>query len=424
MDAADRRYVLKFDRPEAPERNSAAEKIGSLLMHAAGYNVPHYSIVHFRAEDLVVAPGANFEDETGRERPMEESDLAAAIDTLAARPDGSYRGITSLFLSGVPLGPFSYSGVRDDDPNDIIPHELRREIRGFRVLASWFNHVDVKEANTFDAYVTDGDRHYIRYHFIDFGSTMGSGDFVNGPCRVGYEYMFDGASIGKSFLTLGAWDRPWEEDCEIRYPEVGRFEGELYDAGAWKPNYPNLAFRGMGEDDGYWGAKIVTAFGDDLVRALAEAGGYTRPEVTQFVEDAFRMRRDKIGRFWFDHVTPLEAFELETAGEQATLTFRDLGVERGVTEAGARTYAVAVKDPLRLRTLERTESHDVGEVTIGLRATGSTAPDRWGRSVSQVIDISAARADGTSALPVRVMIGHDEDAPEPRILGWAHAPPD
>ena len=377
----------------------AAEKIGSLLMHAAGYNVPHYSIVHFRAEDLVVAPDANFEDETGRERPMEESDLATAIDSLVAQPDGTYRGITSLFLSVVPLGPFSYSGMRDDDPNDIIPHELTREIRGFQVIASWFNHVDVKEANTFDAYVTEGDRHFVRHHFIDFGSTMGSGDFVNGPCRVGFEYMFDESSIGKAFLTLGAWDRPWEVSCDIPHPEVGRFEGELFDAATWKPNHPNLAFRGMGAGDGYWGAKIVTAFGDDLLHALSEAGAYTRPEVTQFVEDTFRLRRDKIGRYWFDRVTPLEAFELETDGDQATLTFRDLGVERGVTQAEDRTYVVEVKDPAHLTTLDRTESANVGEVTATLQAAGAIPSDCWGRSVSHVVDLYTTRADGTLALP-------------------------
>ena len=104
---------------------------------------------------------------------MQLADLDVALASLIARPDGSYRGIASLFLSGVPVGPFAYSGTRDDDPNDIIPHELRREIRGFQVLASWFNHVDVKEANTFDAYVTEGNRGFVRHHFIDFGSTMG-----------------------------------------------------------------------------------------------------------------------------------------------------------------------------------------------------------------------------------------------------------
>ena len=228
LDAANRRYVLKFDRPESPERNSAAEKIGSLIMHAAGYNVPHYSIVYFRGSDLVVGEDAMFEDEAGRERPMEPADLEAALASLTVGPDGRYRGNASLFLTGVPKGPFSYSGTRPDDPNDIIPHELRREIRGFRVLASWFNHVDVKEANTFDAYVTDGDRHYIRHNFIDFGSTMGSGDFVNGPCRVGYAYIYDGAAFAKSLATLGVWERPWDASCDIPYPEVGRFEGEFF----------------------------------------------------------------------------------------------------------------------------------------------------------------------------------------------------
>ena len=65
--------------------------------------------------------------------------------------------------------------------------------------------MDGKEANTFDAYVTEDNRRNVRHDFIDFGSTMGSGDFVNGPCRVGHEYMFDGAASARSFVTLGAW---------------------------------------------------------------------------------------------------------------------------------------------------------------------------------------------------------------------------
>ena len=76
------------------------------------------------------------------------------------------------------------------------------------MLASWFNHVDVKEANSLDAYVTDGDRGYVRHHFIDFGSTMGSGDFVNGPCRVGYEYMFDRSLDGQVVGHVGRVDPP------------------------------------------------------------------------------------------------------------------------------------------------------------------------------------------------------------------------
>ncbi len=425
VDRADRRYVLKFDRPEAPERNSASEKIGSLLMHAAGYNVPHYSIVLFRPDDLVIGEGATFEDSAGRERLMDPADLEAALATLVARPDGSYRGIASLFLEGSDRGPFAYTGTRKDDPNDIIPHELRRELRGFQVLASWFNHVDVKEANTLDAYVTDGDRRYLRHHFIDFGSTMGSGDFVNGPCRVGYEYIFDGAWMARSFITLGAWSRPWDLSCNISYPEVGRFEGELFVAKGWKPNYPNLAFRSMDEGDGYWGAKIVTAFTDELVRALAAAGGYTRHEVTRFVEDAFRMRRDKIGRYWFDEVAPLEDFELDTSSGGWTLSFRDLGVERGYAQASERRYFVAVKDPVGLNTLDELESSASGEIRFTPVESARAMPtDRWGRTTTLVVEIRSTEGDGALSLPVRVFIGQLNGDSEIRVLGWAHAPRD
>ncbi|NIW47138.1 MAG: hypothetical protein GWN30_21030, partial [Gammaproteobacteria bacterium] len=59
-------------------------------------------------------------------------------------------------------------GIRDDDLNDVIPHQHRRELRGLRVVAAWLNHFDTKANNTLDVYVEDG---YVRHYLIDFGST-------------------------------------------------------------------------------------------------------------------------------------------------------------------------------------------------------------------------------------------------------------
>ena len=125
---------------------------------------------------------------------------------------------------------------------------------------------------------------------MDFGSTLGGGDFVNGPYRIGHEYIFDGPAIGRSLVTLGVWRRPWEAKGQIRYPEVGYFQYEIFDPRKWKPNYPNLAFERMDDADAYWGAKIVTAYSDGLIEQLAEAGEYSRHEVTNYVANTLKRR--------------------------------------------------------------------------------------------------------------------------------------
>ena len=193
----------------------------------------------------------------------------------------------------------------------------------------------------------------------------------------------------------------------------------------WKPNYPNLAFRSMDEADAYWGAKIVTAFDDELVRTLVAAGDYTRPEVTRFVEDSLRMRRDKIGRYWFDEVAPLEDFELDTSAGDWILSFRDLGVERGYAQASERRYVVAVKDPITLNLRDELESGASGEIHLTPVDSARVIPaDRRGRTTTLVVEIRSTREDGAFSLPVRVFIGRLDQDPETRVLGWAHAPRD
>jgi hypothetical protein len=420
-DTAGERFVLKLDLPAAPERNSAADKIGSLITYAAGYHAPFNTIVRFRAEDLALDAKATYEDPLGRKRPMTENDLTEALSRVSPREDGTYRALASHYIRGVPKGYFPYWGTRKDDPNDLVPHELRRELRGFRVIASWFNHVDTKEVNTFDAYVTVDGRSYLRHYFIDFGSTMGSGNFKNGPCRIGHEHLYDAPAIFKSLVTFGAWERPWEANCEIPYEEVGHFD-TLFEPARWKPNYPNLAFEEADASDAYWGAKIVIRFTNEHIRALAEAGKYSREEVADYVERVFRERRDRIGRYWLEQVTPLESFALEESPTTWSLRFADLAVEYGYITPGSRAYRFEVKD-IELRTLFEGASREPGVIRFAAPGDVPFAPrDRWGRSPFVVVDLETVRSDGEPALPVRVVIGREESQPGLHVLGWEHGP--
>jgi hypothetical protein len=423
------KYVLKFDLPTALERNSASERICTLILHAAGYNVPHNSIAYFRREDLKLGEGAKYTDAIGKKQPLTLPILESLVHKLKPMPDGKYRGLASLYLSGKPVGRFVYQGKRKDDPNDLIPHELRRELRGFRIIASWINHVDVGDKNALDMFIAGKDqRGHVRHYLLDFGSTMGSGDFVNGPYRVGHEYIFDGSSIGKSFFTFGAWRRPWDVQGRILYPEVGYFQAELFDPATWKPNYPNLAFEQMDDADGYWGAKIVTAFTDDTIFHLVQSGDYTRTEVTQHVADVLKKRRDAIGRYWFGRVTPLEKFSLSQAGSGYRLSFRDFGLERGYERAENRSYRFCLENTDGKKLTEEQDTQPglrslefPGEVLSKARQP-NMKPDRFGRVAAVRLLIQVHGPGSARPLPVEVILGHRGDRTQLEVLGWYHVP--
>ena len=76
------------------------------------------------------------------------------------------------------MGPFSYEGMRTDDPNDIVPHEDRRELRGLRVFAAWLNHHDTRSINSMDTLVEENGIRYLKHYLLDFGSILGSAGFA------------------------------------------------------------------------------------------------------------------------------------------------------------------------------------------------------------------------------------------------------
>jgi hypothetical protein len=335
QDAEKRSYPIKFDVRENFELSTGADVIGSKFFYALGYNTPQNYVVYFTREQLVVAPNVKFIDEKGRERDLDERDIDRLLEDTPKTKDGRYRAVASLFISGKPVGPFRYHGTRTDDPNDVIPHEHRRELRGLYVFASWLNHNDSKSLNSHDTLVEERGIKFIRHYLLDFSATLGTDAFEPKSPRAGYVYLLDWPSTAAHFFSLGFYIAPWERaDYPLKH-EAGRIESEVFTPDRWKPNYFNPSFENCLPDDAFWAAKQVMTFTEPEIRAMLETGQYTHPEALPYLTKVLVERQQKIGRTWFSRVLPLDKFRIESG---TRLAFDDLGVKYRF--ASARNYNV------------------------------------------------------------------------------------
>src|SRR5262249_8313330 len=161
----------------------------------------------------------------------------------------------------------SFEGARSDDPNDLVPHENRRDLRGLDVFYAWMNNTDAKSENSLDAVVESNGVRFIRHYLLDFGSALGSDADTPKDPRLGTKYMLPTPlDAVKKVITLGIPPEDWER---ARFPDlrgVGHFQSYLFDPNEWKPDYPNSAFASRLPDDEFWAAKQVMAFTDDDIR--------------------------------------------------------------------------------------------------------------------------------------------------------------
>jgi len=326
QDSAGRRYLVKSDPDSNPEMASAADVIGSKFFYALGYNTPQNYVVHVERAQLRVGEGATVAGAGNRRRAMTEKDLDIILDRVPRARDGSFRMMASLFLAGSPIGPFRYEGTRSDDPNDLVRHENRRDLRGLHVLSAWLNHTDSKSGNTLDTVLEENGIQVIKHHLIDFGAMLGSDSDMPKDARFGYEYIIPRASTAlKKMWTFGLIVEPWERAVHPRDRAVGRFESVVFDPEKWVPNYPNPAFLSRGAEDEYWAAKLVMAFTDEDIAAIAGTGQYSSEASARYVTDTLIARREKIGKTYFRKVLALDNFRV-TGGR---LEFDDLAVKHG-----------------------------------------------------------------------------------------------
>lgn len=394
-DGKKNKYLLKFDPPDHPEVASAVDVIGSKVFYALGYYAPENYIVHFRREQLEIPTGVMWRDGSGKKHPLTEGVIDAMLKNQPKRTDGSYRVIASRWIAGQVLGPFRYEGTRTDDPNDIVAHEDRRELRGLEVFAAWLNHTDTKSINTIDSLVTENGVQYIKHHLLDFGSIMGSGGTGMKQPWFGHEYVLEYKEAPAQILTLGFHPPRWARSDYPKLTGAGLFDYQSFDPMEWKPDYPNPAFMRMDDQDAFWAAKQVAAFTDGDIRALVETGEYSDPRTTDWITKCLIERRDKIAQAWFSRVLALDKFRVV----DGSLTFEDLSARSEL--AKGREY------PVRWASWDRN-----GRVTLLADAGGPRVPAFRDDTQYLAASISCTEAEARCKNPVTVYLRRGQSGPQ------------
>jgi len=333
------RYVIKFDPMGYSELATAAEVICTKIFYAAGYNVPENYITYFHPSILTLAKEVKFIDDKGLQRVMTENDLEKLLQKADRLPDGRIRALASKFVGGKPLGGFRYQGTREDDPNDIVPHEHRRELRGLYVLVAWLKHFDTKAGNNLDVYVSEKGHSFVKHYLIDFGSALGSDAVAPQSRHKGHEFDVDTKALFGNILSFGLDVKLWEKPSKIQHPSIGRFNAQDFDPGDSRSNYPNPAFENCTNLDSYWGAKLVMSFTDRQLETIIKQGQYSDPEAEAYLLQTLKERRDRTGRYWYSQVNPLDMFKITQNSSGASgLSFKDMGVEGNLWSAEQSKY--------------------------------------------------------------------------------------
>jgi hypothetical protein len=330
-DASGRTWFLHFDSQDFPEGESGAIEVMTRLFWALGYNQVQTFITTIDPARVQIEPQLRIQRPSGEATPATRDDIKRELERAARNADGTYRVSASLQVPGKILGSFRYAGTRSDDPNDLVPHEHRRELRALRVFGAWTNLVDWKGGNTLDALVEQDGRSIVKHYLQDVGSSLGMANEQRHEWQMGWEYLYDPSASWRRLWSFGFALSPWQTvPYDTSYSSIGLLEGDRFDPTAWRPQTPLPPYIEMRPDDAFWAARRVMAFNDDLIRAAVHEGRYSDPAAERHLVSVLVKRRDAIGRTYLPAVNPIVSPRLDGDG---TLSFDNAAVAAGFAEA-------------------------------------------------------------------------------------------
>lgn len=401
-DASGVKYLLKFDGTGSPpEMETGIHVIVNRLMWACGYNVAEDQILYIKRADLVIAKDAKRKDDLGKTLgPLVAADVDKLLTRVRREHDGQIRTLVSRWIAGKTIGGHPNEGVREDDPNDRIAHEARRDLRGMLPIDTWLDAVDVTEGQFVDAWVEDPaikNRHYVKHYAVDFGKSMGAMGVIAHDWWRGHSYRVDFPIMFRELFLLGLDEREFQHR---RGPSTMRGVPQLFDVDSiepenWHPDTPGyLAFRDADRYDQFWGTKLLARFTPQQLRAAVEAAKLSDPAATTYLTETLIGRQRVLAAHWFARVNPLDRFAIGLASPAPTVCFDDVAIITGLSAPSTTGYQVTSYD-MHGASVGHPVSFGAG--TNGTSCSGALpiASDREGYTIYRIDTLRSAYAGST-----------------------------
>jgi hypothetical protein len=382
-DANGETWFIEFDPNYYPDGATAAVVMATKFFWALGYNQVESFLTTFDPKRATFDPGATLRRPNGKRTPFTRDDLNAVLGHAARQPDGTYRVVAGRLLPGKILGNFRFEGTRPDDPNDLVPHEHRRELRALAVFGAWTNLTDLKAFNTLDSLMVENGRSVVKHWLQDVGSTFGMcNDYYEWD--LSWERFYQTNTTLKRLASFGFALSPWQTVKYVEGPSIGKFEGDRFDPRTWQPQMLTTAYMELRADDAFWAAQRVGAFTDEMIRAIIHTGKILDPATEQALADIMIKRRDKILKVYLPAVNPIVSPRLDAGGR---LTFGNAAVDADVAKRPQAYRAVWSEFDNATG-----DSRPIGEATSP--TTTIAAPDSLPRALGSYVAVDLS-ADGT-----------------------------
>jgi hypothetical protein len=327
-DARGDTWFLEFDPDYYPDAATAAVMMATKFFWAFGYNQVETFLTTFDPRRVTFDPAATIQRPNGKRTPFTRDDLDAILEHSARRPDGTYRVVAGRLLPGKILGNFRFEGTRPDDPNDLVPHEYRRELRALAVFGAWTNLTDLKAFNTLDTLTVTNGRSVVKHWLQDVGSTFGMCNDLH-EWDLGWDRFYQTNTSLKRLASFGFAMSPWQTVKYVEGPSIGKFEGDRFDPRTWQPQMLTTAFLEARDDDKFWAALRVGAFTDEMIRAIIHTGEFRDPSAEKAIADIMIKRRNTILKVYLPAVNPIVAPRMDA---QDRVTFDNAAVSADVAK--------------------------------------------------------------------------------------------